>query len=222
MLYKEFKAGFLKIVVFKSEFLDVNTYLIFNSKGDAIIIDPSWSVEEVKSFIYNKGLSLKLIVATHCHFDHIIGAPVLKREFNAPIAFDSREYSVLKYNKLISKGLPGGPYYVNLSCDIDLKCLENIVAGGVEMKILHTPGHTPGSVSLYTPDERFLFTGDTLFKDGVGRTDFPLGDFNLLIDSLRRIFESFDEDTIVLPGHGLETTIGREYSENPFVTVYLR
>ena len=222
MFYKAIRLINIIIFIFKSEFLDVNTYLIIDSSNNAVVIDPSWSAGEVRNYILRNNLKLKLIIATHCHFDHIVGAPILEKEFNPPIAFDSREYDVIKYNYIISEGLPGGPYDVEIRCDVDLKHKDTLFIGDTELNVMHTPGHTPGSVSIYTPDKTVLFTGDTLFRDGVGRTDLPTGDFEALVNSLKKIFSSFREKTIVLPGHGLETTIGREWSENPFILAYLR
>ena len=152
---------------------------------------------------------------THGHFDHIGAARELADTYGILIGAGSGEADVLRDTEKNLSGQFGEPFTVQPDKLYTDK--EEFMMAGFRIQVLHTPGHTKGGVCYYFPDEAALFSGDTLFCEGVGRTDFPTGSMSVLVNSVRGLFAILPENTIVYPGHGCETTIAHEKENNPFV-----
>ncbi len=183
---------------------------------EAIVIDPGADVSSIVEILNRHDLKLKAIFITHAHFDHIGGAEKLRALTGAPVWMNGSD-------EIIAKSLPlqcalfGVPQAKNPG--IDVKAHEGDVLGVGETKfhVLHTPGHTPGSVGLYIPTQGMLVAGDTLFKESIGRTDLPGGSGKKIIQSIHEKIFTLPEETVVVPGHGPNTTVGHEKRFNPFV-----
>jgi glyoxylase-like metal-dependent hydrolase (beta-lactamase superfamily II) len=183
---------------------------------EAIVIDPGYDVPKILAMLAKHQLTVKQIVVTHAHIDHIASAQTLKELTGAPILYSQADIPQLAmmgvqaswFNLAVPTVLPP---------DHSPADGEVISVRGVDAKVLYTPGHTEGSVCLYLPAEGLLLAGDTLFAGGVGRTDFPGGNEGKLMASLRDRLMPLPDATVVVPGHGPETTIGVERIENPFL-----
>lgn len=189
-----------------------NCYLI-RTDSAAIVIDPFEADGRVITFLKENEAMDKYILLTHCHFDHILGANELREFFGAKIVIGKLDEAGLT-NPDISLstwvGLPQEPF----SADILVSDGDLLDLGGTEFKVLHTPGHTIGSVCYMA--EETIFSGDTLFAGSVGRTDFPTGDFAALKASLQRL-KTLGRDYTLYPGHGEPTTLYREMQTNPYM-----
>jgi glyoxylase-like metal-dependent hydrolase (beta-lactamase superfamily II) len=183
---------------------------------EAIVIDPGYDVPKILAMLAKHQLTVKQIVVTHAHIDHIASAQTLKELTDAPILYSQADIPQLAimgvqaswFNLAVPTVLPP---------DHSPADGEVVSVRGVDAKVLYTPGHTEGSVCLYLPAEGLLLAGDTLFAGGVGRTDFPGGNEGKLMASLRDRLMPLPDATVVVPGHGPETTIGVERIENPFL-----
>ncbi|HEX6332954.1 MAG TPA: MBL fold metallo-hydrolase [Flavisolibacter sp.] len=197
-----------------------NTYILYNEQLQCCIIDPGCyfasEEKELRDFISGSGLTPVLLLNTHCHLDHIFGNKFIYDTYGLELHLHPLEKAVLEYGPAAGQmwQLP----FVNY--DAELKFLnENDVIrlGDEELQVLFTPGHSPGSVSFYSRDHKFLVSGDVLFQGSVGRTDLPGGDFSTLESSIKTKLYTLPPETIVYPGHGESTTIGDEMKTNPFV-----
>lgn len=195
--------------------LYVNCYIISKNK-DAIIIDPGSDFEKIKSFIDSNELKPLAIVNTHGHFDHVGAIEDLKSEYNIPLYMHEGDEFLLK-NAVEHASMFGIFGIKSSNIDNYLEDNQLLAFGDIKLKVLHTPGHSPGGVSLYLGEAKAVFTGDTLFKDSVGRTDFPYADFNTLANSIKNKLYVLDDDVTVYPGHGPSSTIGYEKKMNAFV-----
>jgi glyoxylase-like metal-dependent hydrolase (beta-lactamase superfamily II) len=194
--------------------IDVNCYVVSDdSKSEAMIIDPGDEFERIGDLIDSMDLIPKYIVFTHAHYDHVCAVKELKDKYNALIVMHEDEQTV--YHKTKHLCISWG-YEPEDFPPPDLLVRENdtIQLGRIAFKVIHTPGHTPGSMCLHC--ENILFTGDTLFQGSVGRTDLPGSNTKQLRSSLKKI-ASLPLDTKVNCGHGKETTIGEEIKHNPFL-----
>jgi len=192
--------------------IETNCYLVWDpSTNDACIIDPGGESDKIKDFIEEKGLHLGFIINTHGHGDHIAA----NSDFKVPIYIHASDKDFLLDP---GKNLSGAFLFpfVSPAASRILKDGDTIKLGTLSMEVLHTPGHTPGSISIALDDA--VFTGDTLFAGGVGRTDFEYGSEDVLIKSIMEKLMPLSDDTVVYPGHGGESTIGEERDSNPFIS----
>jgi glyoxylase-like metal-dependent hydrolase (beta-lactamase superfamily II) len=187
---------------------------------EAIVIDPGDDIADIVAILNRRGLTVKMIVITHAHIDHIGGAEKLRALTGAPVYMNEQD-SVLAENLEMQAGWLGVETPKNPGIDAPAKegtvLRVGAVGSQVEAHVIDTPGHTPGSISLYLPKQNMLIAGDTLFRGSVGRTDLPGGDSRLIAMSIRGKLYRLPDETVVTPGHGEQTTIGREKATNPFV-----
>lgn len=187
-----------------------NCYIISDDKGNGFMIDPVYPKGEIERYIEAKSINLDFILLTHTHFDHVMG-----------LSYFKDKYKLKVYASEDSKNIYDDPYY-NLSkgvCDLDIK-IDGFLKDGEEfsnfnIKAIKTPGHSLDSMSYLIEDS--IFCGDTIFKQSIGRTDFPGGNFNTLIGSIISKLFIYDNDTKLYPGHGESSTIKFEKSNNPFL-----
>lgn len=196
--------------------LSVNCSLIVDEdSGEALIVDPGADAQKIIRELEN--YELVGIVATHGHIDHVGQVKTLKERFNVPFYMHPADTFLI--NDPIWHGFER-QIGANLPCpepDIELKDQMEIKLGDTTLRIIHTPGHTPGLCCLYEEKSKTLIAGDLLFRGGVGRWDLPGGDLNALRNSLRRIFSELEDDVLVICGHYEETTIGQERKFNPYL-----
>ncbi|MFA5096494.1 MAG: MBL fold metallo-hydrolase [Candidatus Omnitrophota bacterium] len=205
MILEQIKVGLMQ----------VNCYILADPQTRrAMIIDPGDEYVKIAQLLGRKKLKASFIVNTHGHIDHI-GA---ENEFGLPVYIYKDEVSMLKDASLNLSEFLQVPFTVKA----EVRALEDdqeITLDSLRLKVLHTPGHTPGGISLLLlqPEGKIVFTGDTLFYLSVGRADFPGASSKTLIDSIKTRLLALSEDTVVYPGHGPRTTIGREKKNNPFL-----
>jgi hydroxyacylglutathione hydrolase len=205
----------LKVVRIPAGIYAANCYLVYSENNkEAIVIDPGGDVDDIIAQIESLNLNIKYILLTHGHGDHIAGIDGLKQYVNVPVAVHKDDEYLLKSGKdNLSSMMAMGT--IELSPDILLNEGDKISFGDLKAEIIHTPGHTPGGISIKIEDS--LFTGDTLFAGSIGRTDFPGSSFESIISSIKDKLLIYPDDTIVYPGHGPSSTIKRERASNPFI-----
>ncbi len=183
---------------------------------EAMVIDPGDDIAYVIALVNKHHLQVKQIVITHAHIDHVGGAMKLRAMTGAPILLNQNDYALLKMLDVqaswIGVAAPG-----KVEIDQSIGHLDEVRAGTLSARVLHTPGHTEGSVCLYFAAQKLLIAGDTLFAGSIGRTDLPGGSFKRIMASLQREVLALPDDTLVVPGHGEKTTIGQERETNPFL-----
>jgi hydroxyacylglutathione hydrolase len=183
---------------------------------EAMVIDPGDDIADVLAVIQKHKLKVKQIVITHAHIDHVGGAMKLRAATGAPILLNHNDYTLLKMLDLqadwIGMQSPG-----KVEIDHSLNDQDKVEAGSLIANVMHTPGHTEGSICLYFPAEQKLIAGDTLFAGSIGRTDLPGGSFEKIMRSLHDKLLSLPDETAVVPGHGPPTSIGAERETNPFL-----
>jgi hydroxyacylglutathione hydrolase len=185
-------------------------------RGEAMVIDPGDQVEDILAILRQEKLTLKQIVVTHAHIDHVGGAMKLKAATGAPILMNQSDYALLKMIDMQAAWVGmRSPGTVQIDEGIDEGRVLKI--GNITGSVIQTPGHTEGSICLYFPEEKKLIAGDTLFAGSIGRTDLPGGSFDKIIRSLHTRVLTLPDDTVVTPGHGPQTTIGEERENNPFL-----
>ena len=195
--------------------VQTNVYLAQNqSTNELFIVDPADRADVLMKKITDTGASLKGILLTHGHFDHIMAVDELKKAYDIPV------YAMKEELDLLTSPMANMTLYrknsIKIFPDILLNDLDTFMLAGFEVQVLHTPGHTPGSCCFYIAKEGVLFSGDTLFHGSCGRTDFPGGSMIKMQESLHRLLFTLPEDTAVYPGHESFTTIGYEMRNNPF------
>ena len=183
---------------------------------EAIVIDPGDNIGEIESVLNRHGLRVKAIVITHAHIDHVAGAKLLKQNTGAPVYMNHSDQELLSMLDVQARWL-GVPPPEQVEVDMDAHDSVSLSLNEAEFHVMETPGHTPGSISLYIPTERKLVAGDTLFRDSIGRTDLPGGDSQRILSSIKTRLLLLPDETVVVPGHGALTTIGREKERNPFL-----
>lgn len=192
----------------------VNCYLVTDdSSKQCAIIDAGGICPQMENEIEANGLTVKYLIFTHGHFDHIGAAHYYAEKYGAKVLIH-RDDAVCLTDERANFTYPAPYRFVPVKPDVLLSDGDEIEIGGLALKVIHTPGHTPGGISLYTDGS--LFSGDTLFYRSVGRTDFPGGDFKELKKSVQKLFD-LPDSTVVLPGHGCQTLLADEKYENPYV-----
>ena len=196
--------------------MSANCYLLINDKlKETVIIDPGDQADIIKRKIEELGVKPVGILLTHGHFDHIMAAPELAEEYQIKIYAAEAEAQLLSDDKTNCSGMIRRRF--TLKADILLKNEESINLADINIKIIDTPGHTVGGACYYIEDQNVLFSGDTLFFESVGRTDFPTGDIRSLLNSIEQRLLVLPDEVKVYPGHGDTTTIGHEKNNNPFI-----
>lgn len=183
---------------------------------EAMVIDPGDDVEQVLDLIRKHNLQVKQIVITHAHIDHVGGAMKLRAATGAPVLLNQNDYALLKMLDVQAAWL-GMAAPEKVEIDQGIGQADTVKAGSLVGQVLHTPGHTEGSICLYFPAETMLIAGDTLFAGSIGRTDLPGGSFEKIIHSLHDRVLALPDETLVVPGHGPLTRIGEERESNPFL-----
>ncbi len=205
----------MKVKIFETAPLSQNCYLVYDEVDKlCAVIDPGGSFPDISSFIDENGLKLTAIILTHGHYDHTVAVSKFKEKYSAPVYSHEDEVSMLSNPELnLSRYLRHKDIQIHVDCS--LKDEDSINIGHIKLTVIHTPGHTPGSCCYYSEEQCLLFSGDTLFRETVGRTDFQGGDMAELKASIKRLL-SLPDVTEVLPGHNEATTIGHEKQYNPF------
>jgi hydroxyacylglutathione hydrolase len=196
-----------------------NTYILYNEFRDCIIIDPGCYFDEEKDtisdFITKTGLTPKMLLNTHCHLDHVFGNKFIAEKYGLTLSIHENEKKVLDFAP--ASGLMYNLPFDNYTGEINyLKEGEELLLGEDKVKILFTPGHSPGSLSFHSAAQNFVISGDALFFRSIGRTDLPGGSHQQLLNSIRTQLFILPPETVVYSGHGQPTTIGEEVDENPF------
>lgn len=195
--------------------LQVNCYILADEKTkEAVVIDPGDDAREILKAIKDKGLKVKYIVSTHAHFDHVGANKAIKEATGAELLLHEADAPVLATVSSQSSSFGMASVFAP-PADRYVKHGDVITAGEVSLTVLHTPGHTPGGISLV--GHGMVFTGDALFAGSIGRTDFPGGDLMTLLGSIKAHLMTLPDDTTVYSGHGPESTIGDERRDNPFL-----
>jgi hydroxyacylglutathione hydrolase len=193
----------------------VNCYIVGDSETKSgIIIDPSWEPERIISHVEKFGLNIERIVITHGHVDHIGALDAIRSHFDVPVSIGEVDAPMLTDPAASLAGLSGDAIVTDPADDL-LHEGDEVKVGSFRFKVLDTPGHTRGSISLY--GHGVVFTGDALFLGSIGRTDFPGGSFEVLMDSIKNKILTLPDDTIVYPGHGPDTMVKQEREYNPFL-----
>jgi len=183
---------------------------------EAMLIDPGDEVAAIQAILQKHGVRVQQIVITHAHIDHVGGAMKLRAATGAPILLNQNDHALLKMLDMQAAWL-GMSTPEEVDVDHSVADAEKVEAGALVANVMHTPGHTEGSICLYFPAQQKLIAGDTLFAGSIGRTDLPGGSFDKIIRSLHQKVLSLPDETIVVPGHGPLTTIGDERENNPFL-----
>lgn len=212
----------MKVAKFEFSLFGINTYVVYDpATKECAVIDPGmFNTEEeeaLRRFIEREGLKVTHVINTHLHVDHAVGDKYASRVFDAPVLAHPED-------EFLGTRLREQARMFGLSEKIDdvsissyLHDGEKIGIGGGELEVLHVPGHSPGGIALYDKDDHFVISGDSLFAGSIGRTDLPGGNMQTLLKAVKEKLLSLPEDTVVYPGHGPATTIGREKKTNPFL-----
>lgn len=206
----------MKIETFVIGMIGTNCYLVTNTDSrECVLVDPAVYYPEITGQIRRGGLTLRAVLLTHGHFDHIMGIDGVLKEFDVPVYAHKEEQALLEDASMNASADYGRSYtYAGASYVEDGQVLE---LAGIRFQVLYTPGHTIGGCCYYVEEEHVLFSGDTLFQASVGRSDFPTGDGRQLVDSIQKKLMVLPEDTAVYPGHMEKTSIGYEKRYNPYL-----
>ena len=208
----------MTVKTFDSNDMVQNVYLYYDeNSSEGVLIDAGCNdadAKEIATLVDEKGITIKAVLLTHGHYDHIMGVYKIKRITSAEICCHETEVEALENAEINRSAIHG----INIEVKPDklLADGDEIRFGNTILTVIHTPGHTPGCVCYYDSENGVLFSGDTLFKETIGRTDFPNGSHDQLIQSLKKKLFILPDETKVYPGHGNNTTIGYEKKYNPF------
>ncbi len=198
--------------------LQVNCFILgCEQTRQAIVIDPGGHPQAIRGMLERHNLTLVAIVATHAHFDHVLGVDALREGESIPFYLHPDDEPVLARQREVTRAWMGFDPGPMPRVDAHLVPGESLQFGEIRLDIAHTPGHSPGSVTLIDHARHQAFTGDLIFYEGVGRTDFPGGDFDVLVASIHRVIFTLPDEYRLLPGHGPFTTVAHEKLYNPFV-----
>lgn len=197
-----------------------NTYVLWNSKNECIIVDPGCSSpdeeQELANFISEKQLTPVLLLNTHCHVDHILGNYFVVNTYRVPFWVHQDDL------RLLQQG-PVQAHYFGISLlpspepTAFIEINKPIQVGSLALSVFYSPGHSPGSVCFWNAPENYILSGDVLFAGSIGRTDLPGGSYPVLMQSLQKLIQQLPPETVVFPGHGQKTTIQHEIKHNPFL-----
>jgi hydroxyacylglutathione hydrolase len=188
-------------------------------RGEACVVDPGDEPDEILALARDMGVRITRVVASHAHLDHIMAARAIVEASNAPFLLHQADLSIAETMPIAARNLLGQEVAPAPEPSAFPKDGDDLEVAGITLRVIHTPGHTPGSLCLYTADAGLLFSGDTLFRESIGRTDLPGGNMQQILASIAQRLLVLPDDTRVLPGHMQETTIGYERVHNPFVGV---
>lgn len=212
----------IKIKSFEFNAFAENTYVVYDETNEALIIDPGCyensEREQLRHFIGSNNLKISKLVNTHCHIDHCLGNSFVKETFNTPLVLHRDEEEILR-SVIAYASVYGFNNYQPAEPDEYVSHGDSIAFGNSKLKVLSVPGHSPGHIALINTDDKICISGDVLFKDSIGRTDLPGGNFDTLITSIQHQLFNLPDDTIVYSGHGPATTIGEEKVSNPFCRI---
>jgi len=197
--------------------LATNCYVLgCEETHEGLVVDPGGDGSTIVETVAELGLTVRFIVLTHYHFDHVLAVPEVRSVTGAPVAIHEREGTLLSEPpdlfRMFAPRLPQG-----LAADRLLRGGDVIEAGGLSAEVLETPGHSPGGISLWLVEEGCVLTGDALFREGLGRTDFPGSSPDALMRSIREVLFALPDEARVFPGHGPPSTVGHEKRHNPWV-----
>lgn len=198
--------------------VQTNCFFYFEEDNrDGIVVDPGDEADKILQYVRDRKLNIQAILLTHGHFDHIMAVEALKKEWNVPVYASHEERQVLENPQINLSVQMASP--LSLTVDKYLKDGEKLELMGQEVRCILTPGHTCGGMCYYFPKQGVLFSGDTLFQESVGRTDFPTGSMSTLIRSVREKLFTLAPATRVYPGHGMMTSIENEKMYNPYAAM---
>lgn len=211
----------MKIEILRFNPFVENTYVIIDKSKKCVIIDPGCHTDRERDFFLNyiktNELLPQMIINTHCHIDHIAGVDFVKESFNIPFLAHKEEEYLLGDAGEYARQWDYFDIKKNIVIDEYLDENKEYTFGDSVLKIIHTPGHTPGQCAVYSDIEKFMIVGDTIFKGSIGRTDLPGGDYDALENSIKNKILKFDPDFTIFPGHGDSTKVSIEMTENPFI-----
>ncbi len=202
--------------------LQENTYIVYDDAGDCMIVDPgcyeTYEQKELTDFITKKKLTVRLLVNTHGHIDHVLGNYFVKETYNVPFEIFQLDLATLQ---AVGAYAPNYGFfkYTPATPDRLLKEGDTVVAGSMKFDILFVPGHAPGHIAFINTDEKICLSGDVLFRSSIGRADLPGGNYDTLIHSIKTKLFLLPGDTVVYPGHGPTTTIQFEKKNNPYCAI---
>lgn len=198
--------------------VQTNCYIVYDGDKNALIFDPGEEAERVKVLLKKRGLAPLAILLTHAHFDHIGAVDEIRDAYNIPVYLHRLEKDWLSRPNLNGSGKYAAlPDYRVRDADVLLTDEKELTIGDFTMQLLHTPGHSPGSVSFYFREDGFAIVGDTLFRGSIGRTDLIDGSEKVLLQSIRTSLLTLPAETVLFPGHGEDTTPEDEKASNPFL-----
>lgn len=211
----------MKVSRFVFNMFGINTYVMWDPESlEAAIVDPGMIDDDERkaldSFIERNNLKVTQLLNTHMHLDHIFGNAHAKEKYGLDIKAHPEDNFLGLTLRDQAKRFHLPLQFADMGLDVELHDGDTIYLGKEPIKVFAVPGHSPGSVALYCPESHFVITGDALFKGSIGRTDLPRGSQSQLLDSIRRNLFTLPDDTVVLPGHGPETTVGFEKAHNPY------
>jgi hydroxyacylglutathione hydrolase len=186
-------------------------------RGEACVVDPGDEPDEILALAQDMGVRITRVVASHAHLDHIMAARAIVEATGAPFLLHAHDVPIAENMPTAARMWMGQEVPPAPTPDAYPTDGQDIEVAGVTLRVIHTPGHTPGSLCLYAAEAHLLFSGDTLFRESIGRTDLPGGDTEQILRSIADRLYSLPPDTRVLPGHMQETTIAHERAHNPFV-----
>ena len=189
-----------------------------DSAAECLVIDTALDVRELPAFLDQHKLSPVAVILTHGHIDHIAGVNALRKKFPSIFIYIHKLDAEMLGDANVNLSLMAGSSFTAGKADRLIDEGDTIDKAGIQLRVIHTPGHTPGGICLYSEKDDIIFVGDTLFAGSIGRTDFPNGNMQQLIKGIKLKLFTLPEDTIAYPGHGPETTIGREKADNPFLS----